>query len=89
MSEKYKFEVILSDRAFKYYRRLDRKMTDRLDRCFEMLEIDPFGGGDIKPLEGREKRYRCRVGNLRVIFRVNLEERRVEVSAILPRGDAY
>jgi len=64
MSNEHRFEIVFSDTAFKYYRRFDRKMAERLDRCFEMLETDPFGGKDIKPIEGKEKRYRWRVGNL-------------------------
>jgi len=48
-----------------------------------------IGGGDIKPLSGKEEIYRCGVGRLRVIYVVDLEKRVVKIFAVLPRGDAY
>jgi mRNA interferase RelE/StbE len=89
MSHERKFRVALSTDALKYYQKVDADTAARLDRCFETLEEDPFGGGDIKPLRGHKGRYRYRVGKLRVIYGVDLEERIVKVFAISPRGEAY
>lgn len=89
MSNEQKFRVALSKDALKYYRKLDANTAAKLDQCFKILEEDPFGGGDIKPLKGVKGRYRCRVGKLRVIYGVDLEERIVKVFVILPRGEVY
>ena len=89
MSSEQRFRVALSKDALKYYQKVDADTAARLDRCFARLEEDPFGGGDVKPLKGMRGKYRYRVGELRVIYGVSLEERVVKVFAILPRGEAY
>jgi len=83
------YEVRLSRRALKYYNRVDSSSARRLNQCLQSLESNPFGGGDIKPLEGMRGVYRFRAGNLRVVYEVDVPERLVKVSAILPRGEAY
>ncbi len=83
------FRVVLTADAEKYYRRVDRRMAARLARCFSILEVDPFGGGDIRPIKGRVGVLRFRVGGLRVLYGVELKNRTVTVFQILPRGEAY
>ncbi|MCL0094571.1 type II toxin-antitoxin system RelE/ParE family toxin [Dehalococcoidales bacterium] len=89
MSSEQQFRVALSQNALKYYQKVDTDTAARLDHCFKSLEQNPFGRGDIKPLRGIEGRYRYRVGKLRVIYGVDLEERVVKIFAIQPRGKAY
>lgn len=89
MSSERQFRVALSKNALKYYQKVDTDTAARLDRCFKSLEQDPLGGGDIKLLRGIEGRYRYRVGKLRVIYGVDLEERVVKIFVIQPRGEAY
>jgi len=83
------YEIVLSKQASKYYKKVPIKIAKRIDRAFLILENDPFDGGDIKILAGKIKRYRIRVGNIRIIYQVNSPQKRVEVSAILPRGEVY
>jgi mRNA-degrading endonuclease RelE of RelBE toxin-antitoxin system len=45
---------------------------------------DPFSGDFIK-LEGRNNRWRRRVGSYRVFFRVDIADRTVDVLAIVRR----
>ena len=89
MSNEQRFRVALSKNALKYYQRVDADTATRLDQCFKALEEDPFSGGDIKPLRGSKGKYRYRVGKLRVIYRIDLDERIVKVFVILPRGEVY
>ena len=79
------YEVRLSRRAQRYYERVDADTARRLDRCFEALTKDPYRGGDIKPLKGMKGVYRFRVGDLRVIYEVEVAKRIVKVYSILPR----
>ncbi len=83
------FTVLLSDDAEKYYRRVDRKTAVRLARGFALLEVDPFGGGDIKPVQGRPGGLRLRGGAFRLFYGVGLAARTVTVYQIMPRGDAF
>jgi mRNA-degrading endonuclease RelE of RelBE toxin-antitoxin system len=48
------------------------------------MATDPFQGDVIK-LEGEADRYRRRVGNFRIFFRVDRPTRTVGVSAIVRR----
>jgi len=89
MSEEHRFQIVLSKTAYKYYKRLDRKMASRLDRAFEALEMDPFGTGDIKPIQGEEGKFRLRIGGLRIIYEIDFIKSQVNIFAILPRGQAY
>ena len=83
------YEVCLSRRALKYYNRVDSSSARRLSKCFQSLESNPLGGGDIKPLEGMRGVYGFRVGNLSVVYEVDVPQRVVRVNTILPRGEAY
>jgi len=83
------YEIRLSHRALKYYNRVNSPTAGRLNQCFRALERNPFGGGDIKPLKGMQGVYRFRLGNLRVVYEVDIPQRIVKVNAIFPRGEAY
>lgn len=55
--------------------------------AFARLERDPFAL-QVKPLHGRPE-WSLRVGESRVLLRVEREERRLVVTRIGPRGDVY
>jgi len=82
------WKVELAREAEKQVKKLpaDRKAMI-IERLREM-QVDPFEG-DVKPLTGKWKgRYRKRVGRYRIIFRVDTNTRRVQVSAIVARNEA-
>lgn len=83
------FEIILSNQAAKYYQKLSKNQVRRIDKSFLILEKDPIGSCDVKILSGKPKRFRLRVGDLRIIYQVNIIKRKILVSVILPRGQAY
>ncbi len=89
MLPKPKFNVVLSKSAAKYLQKLNQKTVTRIHCCFMNLEKNPLASGDIKPITGKDSYYRYRVGDLRVIYFCNFSKGRVEVTAILPRGQAY
>lgn len=84
-----RFEIILSKQALKYYQKVSKNTARRIDRAFLLLEKDPTTGGDIKILTAKRKRYRLRIGDLRVVYQIDLKLSKIQVSAILPRGDVY
>lgn len=83
------FKVILSKSAEKYFIKLNQGTKGRLRRCFLNLELNPLALGDIKPVKNKDGYFRYRVGDLRVIYFCNFAKRRVEITSILPRGQAY
>lgn len=65
-------------------------VLDRIQRCFEQLKQDPFQKiPNAKRLQGRKARYRMRLGDIRVLYRVDKAPQRVEVYAIGHRQDIY
>ena len=90
MAEKEVWEIVLTRPAKRVYDKAGESMGERLDNCFEDLEQNPLHGNNIKPLTGQLKGLlRYRVGDWRVIYKLPKETMKVEIIAILPRGDAY
>ena len=90
MAEKEIWEIVLTRPANRVYDKAGESMRQRLDNCFEDLEQNPLYGNNIKPLTGQLKGLlRYRVGDWRVIYRLLKKTMKVEIIAILPRGDAY
>lgn len=83
------FEVLLMPAALKFYRSCPEELAKRLNKCFEDLENNPFGGRNIKVLRGEKKRYRYRVGNYRVIYSIDKENKKVIVTLIALRPVVY
>ena len=84
-----KFEVMLVSGALKFYKHCPHGLAERLNKCFEALENNPFFGPHIKRLQGEEKRYRYRIGDYRVIYAIEKEAKKVIVTLISPRPSAY
>ena len=59
----------------------------RLLEKLEKLKSDPFDLQNSKPLKGRNDQRSARVGDLRILFRV--EALNIIVAEIGPRGEIY
>ena len=84
-----KFEVILVSQALKFYKTCHLQIADRLNKCFETLEANPFYGPSIKLLRGEERLYRYRIGNYRIIYKIDKNAKKIIVSLISTRTSAY
>jgi mRNA interferase RelE/StbE len=60
----------------------------RISEAISALADDPRPEGNEK-LEGTDDGFRIRIGDYRVIYRVDDKERQVKVTDVLPRKDAY
>ena len=84
------FEVILSPEAQTFYTDADRPLAQRLARCFAQLERNPRRGNNIKRLSGKfAGLWRYRVGDWRVIYRIDDQTRRIHVLLIAHRSEVY
>jgi mRNA interferase RelE/StbE len=84
------YEVRFSGSARKSFERADNALQRKLVRCFEHLRRNPHRHPNIKSLRGEYKGYsRFRVGDHRVIYRIDDEETTVHVALILHRSKAY
>jgi len=77
--------VELNNTAKKQYKKLNEPYKSRIAAALDKLELEP-PKGDIKKLQGRDG-YRVVVGDYRIIF--DIEEDRIDVFKIAPRGQVY
>ena len=74
----------------KFYAAANRPLAKKIARCFEILEQTPRSHPNIKPLKGIPAgRYRYRVGDYRVVYRIDDKERQVVVTVIAHRSEVY
>lgn len=81
------FTVELSRSAANYFARLGKDQKDRV--AAKLRELCADCASNSKKLVNRGGARSARVGNLRILFDVNEKLRKLEVSAIAPRGDVY
>jgi mRNA interferase RelE/StbE len=83
-------DVRLSAKAQDFYRKADKPLARKLARCFEQLEQEPRHHPNIKPLKGNlAGSYRYRVGDYRVIYRIDDGQQAVRVLKIAHRSEVY
>jgi len=77
--------VELNNTAKKQFSRLNEPYRSRIAAAIDKLEKEP-PEGDIKKLQGRDG-YRVTVGDYRILF--DIDNDRIDVFKIAPRGDVY
>jgi len=84
------YEVLVSNEAEKYYKKQDQDAKRRLGKCIDALSREPLFGQHTKRLHGElEGKYRYRMGSIRIVYEVDIENKTVKVKAIKSRGDSY
>ncbi|MBU4489210.1 MAG: type II toxin-antitoxin system RelE/ParE family toxin, partial [Actinobacteria bacterium] len=53
------------------------------------LEPTPGPGRDIRPIKGVEGLLRLRVGDWRILFTLDKQDKEIFILAVRPRGQAY
>ena len=84
-----KFEVKLSNRAYKFLKGINKPVYDRIIKKIEKLSEDPFST-DVKRVIGREeKAFRVRVGGYRILYVVYFDKETILIVNIDKRSKAY
>jgi mRNA interferase RelE/StbE len=84
------YNVSLSSDAAKVYAAADQALARKIARCLGSLETDPRRGNNVKRLTGDwEGYFRYRVGEWRVVYRIDNDARRVYVAVIAHRREVY
>jgi mRNA-degrading endonuclease RelE of RelBE toxin-antitoxin system len=79
------YQLIIDEAALEQLRVIPKEVRRNIGYRPELLQ-NSFQG-DVKELEGDERRYRLRVGDHRVLFR--LEWKVIHVYAVKQRKEAY
>lgn len=84
------FEVILTQEAMRTYRKVDTPLVRKLNRSFDILADNPYSHPNIKKLTGTLRgRFRYRVGDWRVVYRIDEKTKQVIILVIAHRSDVY
>ncbi|MCX9015249.1 MAG: type II toxin-antitoxin system RelE/ParE family toxin [Candidatus Methanoperedens sp.] len=84
------YNVVLTNRAVKSFKKLPDDLQNRCGEVFEELQnsFAPIRL-DVKKLKGYEDTYRIRLGSWRIIYKVDANEKLTQIYDILPRKKAY
>lgn len=83
-------EILLTRDTQAFYAAADPPLVRRLNRCFDQLEQDPYQHPNIKRLKGDLAGYwRYRLGDWRVVYRVDQDARTVTVITNAHRSQVY
>jgi len=84
------YKVSFYKQVVKYYTKLDSKTQKRINIAVDEIMKNPFTGVHIKKLKGRlEGKYRYDIGELRIVYFIDIENKIIYVEAMGPRGDIY
>lgn len=56
------------DKIEKFLRKIDPKLRSKLIKAIALIAANDLDRLDIKPLKGLKNGYRCRIGNIRIVF---------------------
>ncbi len=70
-------------------RRIDHQTRERIRQT--VTRFATSGHGDVRQLQGRERQWRLRVGDVRILFTrtEGSESPTIVILSVLPRGRAY
>ncbi|MBX3056054.1 MAG: type II toxin-antitoxin system RelE/ParE family toxin [Anaerolineae bacterium] len=83
------YEVTYSRQAERALLRLPRHLASRIREKLDQIAVDPYAQhNNVTRLQGRPG-YRLRIGDWRVIYKIQDGEMFILVLKIGPRGDVY
>ena len=78
-----------SNQALRFFKQAERDVATRILKKIEHLRGEPFPA-DTKPVEGfREKLYRVRVGDFRILYEICYDKNILGIVKIDKRGRVY
>jgi mRNA interferase RelE/StbE len=82
--------VVLGPKAKRFFEDADAGLQRRLDRCLDLLKVSPRQHPRVKALKGPLAGYwRFRVGDYRILYRVDDKAATVWVDKIAHRSKVY
>ena len=84
-----KFDIHLSSSTQKFLKRTSKDCYQRIVKRLEELSEDPFPASARRVIGRKEKVFRVRVGNYRILYVVYLDRNTVLISNIDKRPRVY
>jgi len=83
------YELFLTHEARRFYEHASEAMVRKLNRCFDLLRENPYDHPNIKALKGPlAGHFRYRLGDYRVLYRIDKQKNQVVVLLIIHRRKA-
>jgi mRNA interferase RelE/StbE len=82
------YRIIIPKLVQKQLGDLPQKQRERLISAIRLLVDEPRPSG-VKKLKGYDKTYRIRVGDYRIIYKIEDQEKLILVLSSIHRKDAY
>lgn len=84
------YSVLLTREAEKQYKKQDRPTKHRINEAIESIRKEPHVGTHIRRLAGElEGNWRYRLGNFRIIYAIQEDQKIITIKTIKSRGDVY
>jgi mRNA interferase RelE/StbE len=84
------YEIVFKRKARKGVVRLPENLYERVTRAIDDLATDPRPRGAVKMRgTGQQEEWRVRVGDYRIVYRVDDEGQKVVILAVGHRGSVY
>lgn len=81
-------QILVGKQAKKDLERLPRKIYLKISQDIFLLANNPFSPNS-KKLQSEDGFYRIRVGDYRVVYQVNAQEKTITVTKVKHRKDVY
>lgn len=82
------YQVKFKSSAVKELKNFPSQIQQRISTIIQRLQENPRPSGVVK-LTGDDKLYRVRVGNYRIVFKIDDSKRVVKITRIRHRRDVY
>lgn len=83
------FDYQFINEARKQYKDLGKRIMSRVNQALNDITESPFSHPHIEKMRGRENEYRYMLGDYRIVYHVNKQERMCTILAIVTRQGAY
>ena len=84
------YSVLYSSQSEKYLTRLTPSKSKRILTRIENLSKNPFEtDNNVVRLSGTDTSFGLRIGDIGIIYFIDLENKSIYVTKIAPRGSAY
>ena len=83
-----RFKIEFLSSAAKEFRDLSIDLKQRIGGAIESLQSNPLPSG-VRKLSGHKRLYRIRVGDYRVVYEIDVQEKFIRVTRIRHRREVY
>jgi len=84
------FKIILTKDSRDFYLKAQKSLAKKINRAIEYLQTNPYKHNNIKKLTGKLKGfYRYRIGDYRIVYEIDDNQKEVRIILITKREDVY